>query len=752
MKNSAMFAYIGLVVYLILSSGVNAKSNLTEDKSNVLDSWMKLDKTLKGATQSMIKYVMPMIMESTSQVNLSQECMKEVFQLVAGLRNLKKWAFSFVDSTAKGMDGVLSGTFSSFGVYDQCLETTVPNPKKKEEILFQGQYCMIDFRFPLPPKTKRYRVYDRLDDLQNFTGTEVMKFFTTKVHLMYYAPMKLGICIPSGCTEDDVMSILTFVAENYKFIAEIAHCEIKQKEHTVSGVQVFAVVAVCVLASFLILGTWMEMSCEPIHSPSKYLGNRILLSFSAISNFKRLISTKTSDENLRCLHGIQFFTITWVVYGHAYLYPGMFSTNYSTLFRMPDVTSQPVAQMVVNGSEAVDTFLFIGGMLVCYLTVKRVKIEKKSFNIFSFIFYKLWRIVPMLYFILLISTLGPLLGSGPVFHETMRDSVYSCFHSWWQNALFINNFFHAKEMCLKHTWFVSCDLQLYLLSIFVIFPLIWSKKIGLALNSLIVVASVVYTGVATYFFDLSPTVTVTHLNPDDERVFFLYSYANTLSRAGPYFIGIFTGYLLITKPDVKLSKKVQIMGWFLATFSSGMVVFATGIWYNLRPPGFVEVILYSALYKVAFTGGVAWMTFCCATGYGGLVNKILGWKVWMPLSKLVLLIYLLEPLLQISFIANFRSIQEFTHFQFVIQYFGFLCVSVLLALVVNLLIESPFSRLEELFFHQDTKKEEANCHANVGFENGRPLNKITSMEMTTLENGIENRIENTEFYRRNIED
>ncbi|KAF8782074.1 Nose resistant to fluoxetine protein 6 like protein [Argiope bruennichi] len=731
---------------------IKAKSNLSEDQSNVLESWMKLDKTLKGATQSMIKYVMPMLMESTSQVNLSQECMKESIQLIAGLRNLKKWAFSFVDSTAKGMDGVLSGTFSAFGVYDQCLETTVLHPKKKDEILFQGQYCMIDFRFPLPPKAKRYRLYDRLDDLQNFTGTEVMKFFTTKVHLMYYAPMKLGICIPSGCTEDDLKSMLNFVASDYKLDIEIPRCEIKQKETTVSGIQVFAVVAICVLTTFLLLGTWMELSCEPIHNPSKYLGNRILLSFSAIANFKRLISTKTADENLRCLRGILFFTITWVVYGHAYLFPGKFSTNYSTLFRMPDVASEPVAQMIVNGSEAVDTFLFVGGMLVCYYTVKRVKIEKKSFNIFSFIFYKLLRVAPVLYFILLISTLGPLMGSGPVFHETMRDSVYSCFQHWWQNALFINNFFHSKQMCLKHTWFVSCELQLYLISIFVILPLIWSKKIGIVLNVSIVMASVVYTGVATYLFDLSPTVTITHLNPDDERVFFLYSYANILSRAGPYFIGVFTGYLLITKPDIKISKKVQIMGWFLATFSSGMIIFATGIWYNLRPPSFVEVILYSSLYKVAFTGGVAWMTFCCATGYGGFVNKILSWKVWMPLSKLVLLVFLIEPLIQITFIANFRSIQEFTHFQFVIQYFGFLWVSILLSIVVNLLVESPFLRLEELFFRSEPKKEEANGHANVGFENNGSVDKVTSIEMTTLENGIENRIENTEFYRRNIQD
>ncbi|CAL1281410.1 unnamed protein product, partial [Larinioides sclopetarius] len=154
------------------------------------------------------------------------------------------------------------------------------------------------------------------------------------------------------------------------------------------------------------------------------------------------------------------------------------------------------------------------------------------------------------------------------------------------------------------------------------------------------------------------------MNPDDEYYFFVYSYANTLCRAGPYFIGVFTGYILISKPGIKISKRFRIIGWCLATLSSGMVIFATSIWYRVHSPTPIEGLLYAATYKVAFTAGVAWMTFCCIAGYGGFINTFLSWKAWMPLGRLVFLTYLIQPAFQMSYMANFKTTQEFTHLHF----------------------------------------------------------------------------------------
>ncbi|XP_055932564.1 nose resistant to fluoxetine protein 6-like [Argiope bruennichi] len=742
MRETKMSAFFSLAFFSILFCGTLANTNATNNQTEILESWIKLDNILKGAAQSVIKYLMPMILESSSEVNLTSQCIQQSFQLVTGLRSLKKWAFSFVDSSAKLSDGLLSGSFSSFGEYDQCLETVVPHPKKKDEIQFQGQYCMVEMTLPLPPKTRRYRIYDQLEELRNFTGTELVKFLTTKAHLMYYFPVKMGVCIPSGCTKEDLNNVLSYAASKLNADVKISYCEKANEKMSLHGIQIFAIFIICFLSLLVIIGSWMDIHSNSKSNSTKNTCLRILLSFSAISNFKRLFSTKSSMENFRCLNGIRFFTIAWVIYGHAYLFPGMFATNYRSLFRMPERASVPGAQMIINGSESVDIFFFIGGMLVSYLTIHRVKIEKKTFNIPMFVIHRLCRIIPVVYFIIVVSFLPPLMGSGPAFHYVMKNTLDSCYEQWWRNALFINNFFYSEDMCLKQTWYVSCDIQLYLISIIVLIAFIRSEKVGFALNIFIILLSIAYTGIMTYIHDLSPTIVLTHLNIDDEYVFFVHSYANVLSRAGPYFIGVFTGYILVKNSQIKLSKKILVVGWISAILSSGMIIFATAIWLNVRPATFLDTLIYSAVYKVVFTAGIAWMTFCCITRQGGFLNTILSWKVWMPLSKLVFLTYLIEPMFQHFYMANFRSTQEFSHLHMAVQFFGFLCISMLLALVCTLLVESPFLNLEKIAFssvsNREDKKEENDDKNNVSeSQEGRKMHG--SLEMVASENGVDNK-------------
>ncbi|GBL87224.1 hypothetical protein AVEN_262996-1, partial [Araneus ventricosus] len=144
-----------------------------------------------------------------------------------------------VDSSAKAFDGLLSGALSSFGEYDQCLETNVFDRKKKDEVLFQGQHCMVQVRLPLPPKTKRYRLYDQLEELKNFSGTEVMKHMSQRAHLMHYIPIRIGLCIPSGCTEDDLQNILNFAVKKLDMDAQVSYCEIKEGK-PIYWIQIFA--------------------------------------------------------------------------------------------------------------------------------------------------------------------------------------------------------------------------------------------------------------------------------------------------------------------------------------------------------------------------------------------------------------------------------------------------------------------------------------------------------------------------------
>ncbi|GIY49778.1 hypothetical protein CEXT_699491 [Caerostris extrusa] len=446
-------------------------------------------------------------------------------QMIAGLRKMKTWAFSFVDSSAKLPEGLASATFTFLGVYEQCLDIRVPHPKLEGQSQFRN--CLL------------------------YSGS-----------------------------------------------------------------------------FFVFLGTLLELRSKSENTKPSNLGHRILLSFSMITNFAKLTSTKTSVESFNCLHGIRFLTITDLI----------FQRNVTFL---PDI--------------------------------KTCKMDKKRFDIKAIVFHRLWR----------------------------------------------------------------------------------SEKTGIGAIVFIVLVSIIYSGAITYAHDLMPTLTVAYTDPDngqvreappplpsrlaaicgrcivvwlgygqlgvdktspkynntfttvskkDRSMFFFYTYANTLSRAAPYFIGILTGYLLIKKPDIKIPKILQVVCWCLASLICSCVIFITGAWFKAYTPSTLELVIYAALYKTVFTLGIAWMTFCCVTGSGGIINKFLSWKLWVPLSKLTFLIYLIHPYLQNVFIATFRGVQEVSHIRFIIQFFGFLCISGLLAFIASLLIESPLLAMEKVLFGRGEKK------------------------------------------------
>lgn len=77
----------------------------------------------------------------------------------------------FMDASASLPSGLLDGTFSSFGDYDQCLQIS---GSQKE---LEGKYCIVKLDFKAS------------DDLGK--------------HLTFF-PLNVGTCVPQACTPQDV--------------------------------------------------------------------------------------------------------------------------------------------------------------------------------------------------------------------------------------------------------------------------------------------------------------------------------------------------------------------------------------------------------------------------------------------------------------------------------------------------------------------------------------------------------------------
>ncbi|GBN84687.1 Nose resistant to fluoxetine protein 6 [Araneus ventricosus] len=244
--------------------------------------------------------------------------------------------------------------------------------------------------------------------------------------------------------------------------------------------------------------------------------------------------------------------------------------------------------------------------------------------------------------------------------------------------------------------------------IFDIQPLLYEKlylwpKVGISLTVLAIIVSLISTGVQTYLQDLAPTLLLARFNLADIRRHWKYLYFTPLPHIGPYCVGILAGYLLVTRPNLKMPAAAQILGWIAAFICSFSTLYGVYNWNSGKEINFAAGILYASFHRTAWTMGIAWMIVCCATGQGGVINYILSWKIFIPLGRLTFIAYLIHPYIQQKFMGNLRHVFEIDHFFMVWIFIGDLWVSYATAFAGTMLVEAPMMQLEKIIFRSGNK-------------------------------------------------
>ncbi|GFR04465.1 uncharacterized protein TNCT_339311, partial [Trichonephila clavata] len=88
-----------------------------------------------------------------------------------------------------------------------------------------------------------------------------------------------------------------------------------------------------------------------------------------------------------------------------------------------------------------------------------------------------------------------------------------------------------------------------------------------------------------------------------------------------------------------------------------------------------------------------------------VVNSILSWKVWIPLSRLTFCTYLVHPIVQFIYYNSIKRLLELSHETMIILHFGFFVISYLAALMTTIIFESPVIRLERLIRNKFMSKK-----------------------------------------------
>lgn len=181
---------------------------------------------------------------------ISPDCQRSLRFTLTAFKARQTWAVKMFSSWGRlPPAGMASGTLTNLGEYDQCrnsisdfLESSKKFSKKSTLSSFHPQYCLLDAAFPLPPLPRQHNYFQAVegllpsgksnqdfltDDKQqqqlqinillynnssgNKNSTKILsnastlyQTFQQHASVLYYAQLKVGICLPNSCTEADI--------------------------------------------------------------------------------------------------------------------------------------------------------------------------------------------------------------------------------------------------------------------------------------------------------------------------------------------------------------------------------------------------------------------------------------------------------------------------------------------------------------------------------------------------------------------
>ncbi|XP_054712218.1 nose resistant to fluoxetine protein 6-like [Uloborus diversus] len=343
---------------------------------------------------------------------------------------------------------------------------------------------------------------------------------------------------------------------------------------------------------------------------------RVLLCFSALTNGQKILNTDVTEGQLLTVHGVRFLSLTWVILGHTYIMSIHIIGNRIDVLKQMD--SFPF-QMLLQSPFSVDSFFLLSGFLLSYLFLKEVAKKNGKINWIYFYCHRLWRLTPaymvVVFFYMFVFKY---LGSGPFWDDRYCEAQSG---TWWKYLLYINNFIPIHQMCVGWSWYLANDMQFYVISPLLLYPLWRWPIIGFSLLGAVLILTWTITGVLSFTYDLIPMfVGVTEaedFTAYQDKMWYSFDliYDKPYCRIAPYIIGIALGYMLYRSNQRKnfLIWWQQLIGWSVAAFCALSVVFGL---YHVEMNKTTS-LFYNTFCRSSFSIGLAWLIFACETGHGG---------------------------------------------------------------------------------------------------------------------------------------
>jgi len=372
------------------------------------------------------------------------------------------------------------------------------------------------------------------------------------------------------------------------------------------------------------------------------------------------------------LNGVRVISMAWIILGHTFLMPTGISgyQNQEDIVMSPlnsdAAEANPLFQVIPGAQAGVDTFFFLSGFLLAYLTLKELR--RGKVNVLAAIALRYLRLTPSLGLVMMVFyKIWQYFGHGP-FAVTFQNSITSrCDGSWWSELTYTMNFvpFDSNKVCMGWTWYLGDDMIFFIIAILLI-PVYHRMKVaGWSIMLMITLASFTVTTWLVVRYNLSIYIFDHHYQD-----YSYYSYSKPYCRIPGYFVGVAGGWVLdeleqrgITRETRPTTFFARMSAWVASVVALVVLVTVVLIPYtdfgNHKDSwGALENVLYINFGRVLFS--MCWLvwTILCYYDYLPLVNGVLSHRYWTPFARLTYGAYLVHPL--VIKLAAGRSTQFYT--------------------------------------------------------------------------------------------
>ncbi|XP_061658016.1 O-acyltransferase like protein [Syngnathoides biaculeatus] len=424
---------------------------------------------------------------------------------------------------------------------------------------------------------------------------------------------------------------------------------------------------------------------------------QFLHAFSLQTTSRGLFSTSSGfhKDGYSSLNGIRILSLLWIMCGHSAQFPVINNLdNYKDWKKT--VERSPLYVFSLSGPVfmAVDTFLLLGGLLSARSLLGSIQSAEDKLSrglVVAYLFRRFKRIQPLHIFVMCL-TIGiiSLVHWGPYWFPFINN-LMDCKTYWWGNLLLISNLLPVHEICVPWTWYLSLDFQCYATTPLLVYVYRLNRGVFATVAGVLLLMTTLAGSLVTGLMQL-PVFQPSTLTSEN---YVLYYYVKPHTRYGPFLIGILAGIYLSSKKGNLLKNKWQAaLGWFCCLSVLAALI---GLAYALRGiptrPSLPHA-LYQGLHRAIWALAIAWIILACEEGYGGFINSLLSFSLWVPLARISFACYLIHPVYILVYIGLQESAIHYTDVNFMYLFLGHLVLTLVTSVVLTVVVEKPYILLK----------------------------------------------------------